>query len=192
MMKKPVKEEEARIVEALLFSSPDVLTQSKVDVCFDGGVAPSLEEIVPKLRAEYDEGARSFTVERVAGGYRLVSRSEYEPWIRRLYTRAGKVPLSRAALETLAVVAYKSSVSRAEIESIRGVNSAGVLQTLMEKKLVKIHGRGKGPGRPLLYKVTDAFMVSFGLDKLSDLPKLRELSELMSESAAAEADNEAE
>ena len=192
MMKKPVKEEEARIVEALLFSSPDVLTQSKVDVCFDGGVAPSLEEIVPKLRAEYDEGARSFTVERVAGGYRLVSRSEDEPWIRRLYTRAGKVPLSRAALETLAVVAYKSSVSRAEIESIRGVNSAGVLQTLMEKKLVKIHGRGKGPGRPLLYKVTDAFMVSFGLDKLSDLPKLRELSELMSESAAAEADNEAE
>lgn len=192
MMKKPVKEEEARIVEALLFSSPDVLTQSKVDVCFDGGVAPSLEEIVPKLRAEYDEGARSFTVERVAGGYRLVSRSEYEPWIRRLYTLAGKVPLSRAALETLAVVAYKSSVSRAEIESIRGVNSAGVLQTLMEKKLVKIHGRGKGPGRPLLYKVTDAFMVSFGLDKLSDLPKLRELSELMSESAAAEADNEAE
>lgn len=147
---------------------------------------------MPKLRGEYDEGGRSFTIEEVAGGYRLVSRSEYEPWIRRLYTRAGKVPLSRAALETLAVAAYKGSVSRAEIESIRGVNSAGVLQTLMEKKLMKIHGRGKGPGRPLLYKVTDAFMISFGLDKLSDLPKLRELSDLMSETPAADADNAAE
>lgn len=192
MTRRTAKEEESRIVEALLFSSPEVLTQSKVDVCFDGGAAPSLKEIVPKLRGEYDEGGRSFTIEEVAGGYRLVSRSEYEPWIRRLYTRAGKVPLSRAALETLAVAAYKGSVSRAEIESIRGVNSAGVLQTLMEKKLMKIHGRGKGPGRPLLYKVTDAFMISFGLDKLSDLPKLRELSDLMSETPAADADNAAE
>jgi len=192
MGKNQVKEEETRIIEALLFSSSEALTQSKVDVCFDEGASPTLEEIVPRLRAEYDNGARSFTIQKVAGGYRLVSRAEYEPWIRRLYTRAGKVPLSRAALETMAVVAYKGPASRAEIESIRGVNSAGVLRTLMEKQLVKICGRGKGPGRPLLYRVTDAFMIAFGLDKLSDLPKLRELSELMSEDPAAEADDAAE
>jgi pseudouridine synthase len=96
-----------------------------------------------------------------------------------MLTRAGKTPLSQAALESLAVIAYKGPATRAEIESIRGVGCAGVIKTLLDKKLVRISGRAKGPGRPLLYAVTDAFLLSFGLNSTADLPKLKEISELM-------------
>jgi len=186
MNRNSLKKEELRIIEALLFSSPDVLTQSKIDLCFDQE-APRLDQTVQKIQKEYDKEERSFTIEKVAGGYRLVTRSEYEPWIRRLYSRAGKLSLSRAALEALAVIAYKGPVTRLEIESIRGVNSGGVLKTLLEKKLIKIKGRAEGPGRPLLYVVTKDFLVSFGLNTLSDLPKPSEISELGSEGPWGEA-----
>lgn len=179
MAKDSVKKEELRIIEALLFAAPEVLTQSKVDLCF-GDDAPRLDKIVNEIQRDYDREERSFTVEKVGGGYRLVTRSEYEPWVRRLHARSTRMVLSRAALEALAVVAYKGPASRAEIESIRGVNSASVLRTLLEKKLVRIRGRGDSPGRPLLYKVTENFLITFGLNSLSELPKLREISELIS------------
>lgn len=177
-----LKREELQIIEALLLSSSDILTQAKVDLCFDND-APRLDQAISKLQEEYDTQQRSFTVERIAGGYRLVTRPEYESWIRRLHTRWGKTSLSRAALEVLSVIAYKQPVSRAEIESIRGVDSTSVIKTLLEKKLITIKGRADGPGRPLLYSVTETFLVSFGLDSLSDLPKLREISELVSQNS---------
>lgn len=181
MGKNSYRKEELRIIEALLFSSPEVLTQSKVDLCFDNG-APQLDQAIPEIQKQYEREERSFTIDKVAGGYRLVTRPEYEPWIRRLHSRVGKISLSRAALEALAVIAYKGPVSRTGIESIRGVNSGSVIKTLLEKKLIRIKGRAEGPGRPLLYTITESFLVFFGLNRLSDLPKLREISELVSES----------
>ena len=181
MSKNSLKKEELNIVEALLASSSDVLTQSKVDLCFDHE-APRLDQVAKEIQKKYDKEERAFTIEKVAGGYRFITRPEYEPWIRRLHSRAGRISLSRAALETVAIVAYKGPVTRMEVESIRGVNSGGVIRTLLEKKLIRIKGRVEGPGRPLLYVVTNDFLISFGLNTLSDLPKPREISELISES----------
>lgn len=170
--------EEHRIVEALLFTTPDVLTQARVDLVFDGN-SPRLDNVVTELNRRYEEGDHSFTIEKVAGGYRLVTRPEFQPWIQRIKSRTSASSISRAALEALSVVAYKGPVSRADIESIRGVDSGSVIKTLLEKDLIKIKGRAKGPGRPLIYTVTPAFLVTFGIDSLSDLPKLREISELV-------------
>ena len=180
-MAKKVTTEELQIIEALLLASGDVLTQSKLNVCFDGDSAPPLVDGVQQLQKEYKKTARAFSIEKAAGGYRLSTLPQFAPWIRRMLTRAGKTPLSQAALESLAVIAYKGPATRAEIESIRGVGCAGVIKTLLDKKLVRISGRAKGPGRPLLYAVTDAFLLSFGLNSTADLPKLKEISELMAE-----------
>ena len=181
MSKSKISREDIRVVEALLFASEEVLTQAKLNVCFDDGTVPSLPDVVETLKKEYEKSERAFSIEKVAGGFRLTTLVEYAPWVRRLFTRVGKTPLSQAALETLAVVAYKGPASRAVVESIRGVNSAGVIKTLLERKLIKISGRAKGPGRPLLYFVTEQFLLSFGLDATSDLPKLKEISELIAE-----------
>ncbi|MEE9166906.1 MAG: SMC-Scp complex subunit ScpB [Candidatus Neomarinimicrobiota bacterium] len=179
MKKNAYEREEIRIIEALLFSSPDVLTQAKMELCFDED-APQLDHAILEIQSEYERQERSFIVEKVAGGYRLVTRPEYEPWVKRLHTQLSRTSLSRAALEAVAVIAYKGPASRAEIESIRGVDSTSVIKTLLEKKLVAIRGRADSPGRPLLYVTTDIFLTSFGLESLSDLPKLREISELVS------------
>ncbi|MBH30774.1 MAG: SMC-Scp complex subunit ScpB [Candidatus Marinimicrobia bacterium] len=188
-MAKKVTTEELQIIEALLLASEDILTQSKLNVCFDGDSAPSLTEGAHLLQVEYEKTGRAFTIEKAAGGYRLSTLPQFAPWIRRMLTRAGKTPLSQAALESLAVVAYKGPATRAELENIRGVSCAGVIKTLLDKKLVRISGRAKGPGRPLLYAVTDAFLLSFGLDSTADLPKLKEISELIAEGVG---DGEAE
>ena len=180
-MTKKLTTEELQIIEALLLASEDILTQSKLNVCFDGDSAPKLAEGIQLLRKEYEKTGRAFSIEKVAGGYRLSTLPQFAPWIRRLFTRFGKTPLSQAALESLAVIAYKGPITRTGIESIRGVGCAGVVKTLLDKKLVRIAGRAKGPGRPLLYAVTEAFLLSFGLDSTSDLPKLKEIAELISE-----------
>lgn len=180
-MSSALEKENIRIVEALLFCTQDSLTQTQVDACFDNDNAPSLNEVVKLLNEEYEQTERSFVIEKAAGGWRLVTRQEYEMWVRRLLTRTGIPTLSQAALETLAVIAYKGPASRADVESIRGVSCGSVLKSLLEKNLIKIKGREKSPGRPLIYAVTDNFLTSFGLSALSDLPKLREMSELTAE-----------
>lgn len=180
-MSHPLEKENIRIVEALLFCTPNTLTQAQVNSCFDNDSPPTLDEVVKKLNEEYDQTERPFMVEKAAGGWRLVSRPEYEMWVRRLFTRSGSPTLSQAALETLAVVAYKGPVSRADVESIRGVSCGSVLKSLLEKNLIRIKGREKSPGRPLIYAVTDNFLTSFGLSSLSDLPKMKEISELTAE-----------
>ena len=115
----------------------------------------------------------------VAGGYQIRTRSEYDFFVRRLIAKTGQFYLSQAALETLSIIAYKQPISRLNIESIRGVDCAGVIKTLLKKSLIKISGRDDSPGRPLIYKTTDTFLKSFGLNKLSDLPKLKEINELI-------------
>ncbi|UCH09238.1 MAG: SMC-Scp complex subunit ScpB, partial [Fidelibacterota bacterium] len=115
----------------------------------------------------------------VAGGYQLVTRAEYQPYLQRLFQKAGKLSLTRAGLETLAIVAYRQPVARPEIDHIRGVHSDSVLRTLLQKELITIKGRDEGVGRPLLYGTTPGFLEAFGLNSLGDLPKLKEIDEIM-------------
>ena len=167
-----------KIIEALLFASPEPLTQAKVNGVFDKE-SPNLQDIASKLNGIYEKENHAFEIKKIAGGYQLVSRSEYEHYIRRMLNKTGKLALSSAALDTLAIIAYKQPISRYEIEAIRGVDSSGVIKTLLNRNLLKIKGRDSGPGRPLLYQTTKIFLENFGLNRISDMPKLKEISELM-------------
>ena len=167
-----------KIIEALLFASPEPLTQTKVNGVFDPDT-PNLKEVVEELNEQYAQGNHAFKIQQVAGGFQLVSRQEYEHFIRRMLNKSGRLTLSSAALDTLAIIAYKQPVGRYEVEAIRGVDSSGVLKTLLNRNLIKIKGRDSGPGRPLFYQTTDKFLEHFGLNRLSDMPKLKEITEIM-------------
>ena len=167
-----------KIIEALLFASPDPLTQTKVNGIFDPDT-PNLKEVIGGLNEQYAQEDHAFEINQVAGGYQLVSRREYENFIRRMLNKSDRLTLSTAALDSLAIIAYKQPMGRYEIEAIRGVDSSGVLKTLLNRNLIKIKGRDSGPGRPLLYQTTDKFLEHFGLNRLSDMPKLKEITELM-------------
>ena len=176
------KKEINQIVEALLFASPEPLTQVQINSIFEADfIDPeltNLENIIEDLKGKYNKNDNAFTIAKIAGGFQLVSRSEYEVFIRRLLKKSGRLALTNASLETLAIVAYRQPVNRFEIESIRGVDSSGVLKTLLSKNLIKIKGRDSGPGRPLLYNTTEKYLEYFGLSNLSEMPKLSELSDL--------------
>lgn len=176
------KKEINQIVEALLFASPEPLTQPQLNSVFEADLVDleltNLEKIIEDLNYLYNKNDNAFTIVKVAGGYQLVSRSEYEVFIRRLLKKSGRLALTNASLETLAIVAYRQPVNRFEIESIRGVDSSGVLRTLLSKNLIKIKGRDAGPGRPLLYNTTEKYLEYFGLNDLSEMPKISELSDL--------------
>ena len=167
-----------KIIEALLFASPEPLTQAKVNGIFNPDT-PNLKEVVLKLNEQYVHDDHAFEINEVAGGYQLVSRQEYEHFIRKMLSKSGRISLSSAALDSLAIIAYKQPIGRYEVEAIRGVDSSGVLKTLLNRNLIKIKGRDSGPGRPLLYQTTDKFLEHFGLNRLSDMPKLKEITELM-------------
>ena len=169
--------EELFIIEALLFASPHPLTQKQINQIFENN-PPVLNSVISELRKKYIRENHAFEIQTIAGGYQLNSRPEYDIWIRRLLNKTGKLYLSTAALESLAIIAYKQPVNRFEIESIRGVDCSGVLKTLLNKNLVCIKGRDEGPGRPLLYGTTDDFLEAFGLGKISEMPKLKEIVEL--------------
>jgi segregation and condensation protein B len=167
-----------KIIEALLFASPEPLTQTKVNGIFNPDT-PNLKEVVMQLNEQYVHDDNAFEINQVAGGYQLVSRPEYEHFIRKMLSKSGRISLSSAALDSLAIIAYKQPIGRYEVEAIRGVDSSGVLKTLLNRNLIKIKGRDSGPGRPLLYQTTVKFLEYFGLNRLSDMPKLKEISELM-------------
>ena len=170
------EQEELFIIEALLFASPHPLTQKHLNQIFENN-PPSLNSVIEELRKKYNRENHAFEIQSIAGGYQLNSHSEYDIWIRRLLNKTGKLYLSTAALESLAIIAYKQPVNRFEIESIRGVDCSGVLKTLLNKYLICIKGRDEGPGRPLLYGTTDDFLEAFGLGKISEIPKLKEIVE---------------
>jgi segregation and condensation protein B len=147
-------------------------------------VVPGLEtdqvlETLNELKADYSDDSRSFQIVEIGGGYQLTTKPDYALWVGKLVESRGKQRLSRAALETLAIVAYKQPALRATLEGIRGVNVDGVLRTLMERDLVRIVGRADGPGRPLLFGTTRDFLMQFGLSKLADLPGIEEIEELV-------------
>ena len=166
------------IIEALLFATSEPLTQSQINNVFEPEIY-NLDEIVILLNKQYTLNKNSFVINKVAGGYQIVSREEYNHYISKLLKKSNKLKLSMAAMDSLAIIAYKQPISRYEIEAIRGVDSSGVLKTLLNHELIKIKGRDVGPGRALLYKTTIKFLEYFGLNRLSDMPKLKEISELI-------------
>ena len=160
------------VVEALLFASDAPLEPERIREVLDLGGVAEARALVDELRARYDDANRALTITEVGGGYRMMTRAELAPWLVRLARARTRVRLSRASLEALAIVAYKQPVSRPEVDAIRGVNSEGVLESLMERRLVRIAGRKEAPGRPFLYETTREFLIAFGLRDLNDLPKV--------------------
>jgi segregation and condensation protein B len=178
------RHERAGVLEALLFASDEPLTVASIRRLVDDLDAAEIRGILEGLMAEYEANDRGVTLLEVAGGWIFVTREAYAPWVERLMKGRRKVRLSRAALETVAVVAYKQPITRQEIERIRGVDAGGVLATLLERDLVMIKGRDPGPGKPLLYGSTQEFLNYFGLNRLSDLPRLDEISALAAKNPA--------
>ena len=172
-----VKESD-QIIESLLFASPDPLSQSLLNQVFDKPI-PFLNEAVERLNEFYLKNKKPYFIDNIAGGYQLVTKPEFDIWIRRLLGKSNKLILSAPALDTLAIIAYKQPIGRYDIEAIRGVDSSGVIKTLLSRNLIMIKGRGDGPGRPLLYSTTKLFLEKFGLNRLSDMPKLKEVSEII-------------
>ena len=172
------EKESDQIIESLLFAAPDPLSQVLLNQVFDKPT-PLLNEAVKRLNEFYLKNKKPYYIDTIAGGYQLVTKPEFDIWIRRLLGKSNKLILSAAALDSLAIIAYKQPIGRYDIEAIRGVDSSGVIKTLLSRKLILIKGRGDGPGRPLLYSTTKLFLEKFGLDKLSDMPKLKEVSEII-------------
>ena len=172
------KKESDQIIEALLFANPNPLNQIMLNQVFDKPV-PTIKEAVNRLNQFYEKHEKPYLINSLAGGFQLVTNPDYDIWIRRLLGKSNKLTLSTAALDTLAIVAYKQPIGRYDIEAIRGVDSSGVIKTLLTRNLIIIKGRGDGPGRPLLYYTTKSFLEHFGLNRLSDMPKLKEVSELI-------------
>jgi segregation and condensation protein B len=173
-----ISDELKAIVEALIFASPEPVTVKALAKLLEGETADNIEAAIGSLREDYSRPGGLQLVE-VAGGYQIVTRPELHEWVRRLFHEHTTKKLSVSALETLAVIAYKQPITAPEITEIRGVNAAGVVSTLMERKLIKIVGRKQVVGRPFLYGTTREFLERFGLNDLSDLPKVEDMSELL-------------
>jgi segregation and condensation protein B len=160
------------VVEALLFASDEPLAAERIREVLDLGDVGEVVALVGALRARYAAAGGGLSVVEVGGGFRMVTRPELAPWLVRLAKTRTRARLSRPALETLAIIAYRQPVSRPEVDAVRGVNSEGVLDSLLDRRLLRIAGRKEAPGRPFLYETTREFLVAFGLRDLGDLPKV--------------------
>jgi segregation and condensation protein B len=169
-----------QLVEALLIASDVPLTPERLKECIDDGHRVDLAETVEELNERYKANQHAFYIMPVGKGFQIVTVNKYESVVRNYINRNVRARLTYAALETLAVVAYKQPISKPEIERVRGVNCSAVLSTLLERELITVSGRSDAPGRPLLYVTTEEFLRYFGLATPADLPRTRELDELFS------------
>ena len=175
-------------IEAVLFVSSEPMAPGKLVEMFDEEERDAAREALDAVLARYAEGdGRGVRVEEVAGGVRLITRPELAGWLRRFFEVTGGTKLSMAALETLAIIAYRQPMTGPEIQDLRGVNPSGVLKTLLDRHLIRIAGRKEVVGRPFLYCTTREFLVHFGLKSLKDLPPLEEFEEAFEEAAEGEA-----
>lgn len=177
-MKETDKDKAKAIVEALLFISRRPLSAREIRSIleeFPGIGEGTVRSMVEALKTEYAEGGKSFTIVELAGGYQIRTLPEYARWAARLFKGKRRERLSKPALETLAIIAYRQPITRAEIEVIRGVNVDGVMSTLLEKGLIRIRGRKEVVGRPYLYGTSNRFLENFGLKSLDGLPQRNEL-----------------
>jgi segregation and condensation protein B len=195
MSEEPPKNEPAfplhRIVEAILFASQKPVSAKELATILKGAAdaakenpdtaafakvkAAQIDEAIQLLESEYAESRRSFEIRESAAGWQLVTKADFAPWIRQLFPENRQARLSAPAMETLAIIAYRQPITRADIEAVRGVAVDGVMQTLLDRNLVRIAGRSEIAGRPLLYETTRYFMDHFGLKHLDDLPNASEL-----------------
>ena len=166
------------IVEALIFASPEPITPKRLCRLLSEEPKEDVLAAVESLKADYENRPGLQLVE-VAGGYQIVTRSELNDWVRRLFHEVSTSKLTVAGLETLAVIAYKQPITALEIGEIRGVNTSGVLSTLLERHLIKIAGRKNVVGRPFVYATTKEFLIRFGLKDLNDLPKIEDMAEAL-------------
>ena len=169
--------EQRRVVEALILASPEPVPSARLAEIVPGCTAGDAKDLVNELNTEYQEQDRSFEIWEVAGGYQIRTRAEFSGYLQQLQKQR-PLRLSRAALDTLSIIAYKQPVTRAEIEDIRGVDAGAVLKGLLDRRLSRIAGHREVPGRPMLYGTTRRFLEVFGLDSLKGMPSLRELREL--------------
>lgn len=165
------------IIEALLFSESNPLTLSRL-MEISKETAEKIVQVIEELNQEYERTQRTFRIEKVANGYQLYTLAEYSPWVRALY-KSSYHRLSRAALETLAIIVYNQPITRPEIEKLRGVDCTGPILTLLERKLIRIEGRARKPGGPFLYGTGKEFLRYFGLASLNDLPSKDELQSFL-------------
>lgn len=166
------------ILEAVLFVSPEPVPVARLLSILATVSKTEVTQALTSLTHDLDQAGRGIQLVQIAGGYRLVTKQEYGPWLKRMDKAKAAQKLSRSALESLAIIAYKQPLVRSEIEEIRGVETSGVLRTLCERKLVRIVGRKDVPGRPIMYGTTKFFLEHFGLQDLTQLPPLREFKEL--------------
>lgn len=175
-----------RIVEAILFASAKPITVAEIRKVLRGFKPSEIEKIILGLKEEYEREYRSFRIQAIAGGYEISTDARYAPWIMRLELQKRARQATQSALETLAILAYKQPVTRAEIEDLRGVDVASVLATLLDKGLIRMVGRKEVPGRPFLYGTSEKFLEHFGLKALSDLPQVGEIREIVEKSIPRE------
>ena len=183
-----------QVVEAVLFASDEALSAERIAAALERQTAtPSaIREAVQRLNESYRQSDRSFEIVEVAGGYKMMTLPEYNNYVRRVLRNRSRDRLSQAALETLAVTAYRQPVTRAEIDNIRGVDSGPILRMLVDRGLVRIVGRQEALGHPLLYGTTKLFLELFGLKDLESLPKAEELMKLEAEAEDAEEESSEE
>jgi len=174
------------VIEALIFASDEPLRTDEIIKAIKGidgeEIAISSDDVeatVAQINRQLEEQQRPFKISKIAGGFAFSTKQENAKYIGYLSTEKSKRRLSQSALETLAIIAYKQPITKPEIEMIRGVNADYIMNTLLEKSLISISGRAESVGRPLLYGTTDEFLKYFGLNKLTDLPKPREIDEIM-------------
>ena len=169
----------AHILEALVFASDSPISLKQISAIVKEASADNIEKALEQIKTDCEN--RGIVLKKIAGGYQFATRPEYAQWVGNMLETKASSRLSRAALEALAIVAFKQPISRVEVSAIRGVNSDGVMKKLMDLKLITIAGRDEGQGRALLFKTTTDFLQYFGINDISDLPRPKEIEELLAE-----------
>lgn len=180
------------VIEALIFSSPEpisweklssIIHESEEELNLDRDI---IVRIVEQLNRRFEENDLSFRIEETGGGFTFVTQPRFHPWLSIFQHENAYRKLSQSAIETLAIVAYRQPITKPEVDSIRGVDSGYILRQLLEKMLVQVSGRADSPGRPLLYKTTKHFLKHFGINSVDELPKPREIDEILKDDDMAE------
>ncbi|GAG09757.1 unnamed protein product [marine sediment metagenome] len=169
------------IIESLIFVSREPLTFEKIKSILNEIPDKEIETVISELIRTYSSQNKGIKITKTGGGYLFITKTENDKWIKRLLNLEKKSKLSPAALETLSTVAYHQPITQAEISTLRGVDSTHALKTLLKKRLLKITGRKKSPGRPLIYRTTNKFLIYFGIDSIKDLPSNEEIEKILGE-----------
>ncbi len=180
------------VIEALIFASPEPITAKKLCELIAQGdeqlelEADAIEPFVDKLNQRYEENGLSFNIENIAGGYTFATKKRYESWLSIFQHEDAYRKLSQSAIESLAIVAYKQPITKPEVDEIRGVDSGYILRQLLEKVLIEVSGRLDAPGKPLVYRTTKHFLKHFGINSIDELPKPREIEEILKDDDMAD------